>query len=104
MNMVRGGPGGRLRMKRSSIENEEMSLSYQAVKPVRLGMAEGGGREMWERGEDVCNVSEGAPVEPLLAANAEHALAPSLLHIRRPVRQHQRADSSDFTRGSRMRL
>ena len=44
MNMVRGGPGGRLRMKRSSMENEEMSLSYQAVKPVRLGMAEEGGK------------------------------------------------------------
>ena len=43
MNIVRGGPGGRLRTKRSSMEKEEMSLSYQAVKPVRLGMAEEGG-------------------------------------------------------------
>jgi hypothetical protein len=41
MCMVRDGPGGRLRTKRSSMEKEEMSLSYQAVKPVRLGMMEG---------------------------------------------------------------
>jgi hypothetical protein len=41
MCMVRDGPGGRLRTKRSSIEKEERSLSYQAVKPVRLGMVEG---------------------------------------------------------------
>ena len=59
---------------------------------------------MWERCEDVCNVGGGAPVEPLPAANAEHALLPSLLHIRRPVRRHQHADSSDFTRGSRIHL
>jgi hypothetical protein len=32
---------------------------------------------MWERCEDVCNVGEGAPVEPLLATNAEHAPVPS---------------------------
>jgi hypothetical protein len=30
-----------LRTKRSSIEKDERSLSYQAVKPVRLGMVEG---------------------------------------------------------------
>lgn len=47
MCMVRGGPGGRLRTKRSSIEKDERSLSYQATKPVRLGMV-GGGRERWE--------------------------------------------------------
>ena len=42
MKMVRGGPGGRLRTKRSSMEKEEMSLSYQAVKPVRFDMMDGG--------------------------------------------------------------
>ena len=47
MYMVRDGPGGRLRTNRSSMEKDERSLSYQAVKPVRLGMVEG--RE--ERGE-----------------------------------------------------
>lgn len=45
MRMVRGGPGGRLRTKRSSIEKDERSLSYQAVKPVRLGMVEGKGKK-----------------------------------------------------------
>jgi len=40
MKIVRGGPGGSLRTKRSSIEKEEMSLSYQAMKPVRFGMVE----------------------------------------------------------------
>lgn len=40
MCMVRGGPGGRLRTKRSSMEKDERSLSYQAVKPVRLGIVE----------------------------------------------------------------
>jgi len=45
MKIVRGGPGGRLRTKRSSIEKEEMSLSYQAMKPVRFGMMDGGVRK-----------------------------------------------------------
>ena len=47
MYMVRDGPGGRLRTKRSSIEKDERNLSYQAVNPVCLGMVEGG-RERWE--------------------------------------------------------
>ncbi len=54
MCMVRDGPGGRLRTKRSSMENEDMSLSYQAVKPVRLGMVEGGEREGCEDDDCVC--------------------------------------------------
>jgi hypothetical protein len=46
MCMVRDGPGGRLRTKRSSMEKDERSLSYQAVKPVRLDMVEEGKKKV----------------------------------------------------------
>jgi hypothetical protein len=53
MNMVRGGPGGRLRMKRSSIEKEEMSLSYQSIKLLRFGIVGGDGKGEKERDSDL---------------------------------------------------
>jgi hypothetical protein len=63
MNMVRGGPGGRFRTKRSSIEKELMSLSYQSIKPLRCGMmreGRGDDREVWEQG--MCNMNGGGVI------------------------------------------
>lgn len=87
MNMVRGGPGGRLRTKRSSIENEEMSLSYQAVKPVCLGMAmaEGEGEKVEVGSRFVMYLRGRSLMSPLPAGSAEQAPVPKRLHIRRLV-------------------
>lgn len=97
MNMVRGGPGGRLRTKRSSIENEEMSLSYQAVKPVCLGMAmaEGEGEKVEVGSRFVMYLRGTLADEPLASRERRTNRLPFRNDYTFAWSRHHRADSSD---------